>query len=92
MKRALVWMRRDLRIQDHTALIEACKSCDEVLLAFVFDQKIIDQLPEDDKRLTFIIESINEIQAELSEKYDSKILIRYGDPIDQIPSLIKNLR
>ena len=92
MKRALVWMRRDLRIQDHTALIEASRSCDEVLLAFIFDKNIIDQLPKDDKRLTFIIESINEIQAELSEKYDSKILIRYGDPINEIPSLIKKYK
>ena len=89
MSKALVWLRRDIRIQDHTALIEACKKHDEVLITFVLDKNIIDKLPENDRRMTFIIESLSELNKVLNEKYDSGIIIKYGDPAEEIPKIIK---
>jgi deoxyribodipyrimidine photo-lyase len=46
MKRGLVWLRRDLRIHDHAALSAALQSCEQVFLAFIFDQTILDPLKD----------------------------------------------
>jgi len=35
--RALVWLRRDLRLDDNTALAQACTASKEVVIAFVLD-------------------------------------------------------
>jgi deoxyribodipyrimidine photo-lyase len=37
MSKALVWLRRDLRIDDHAALYHALKRHEQVYVAFVFD-------------------------------------------------------
>ena len=41
----LVWLRRDLRIDDNAALQLALASCRHVHCAFVFDSDILDPLP-----------------------------------------------
>ena len=47
---ALVWFRRDLRIEDHAALYHACRSARRVWCAFVFDRDILDPLPRADRQ------------------------------------------
>lgn len=91
MSKALVWMRRDLRLHDHYALSEALKNHDEVYLTFIFDKLILDKLPEEDKRLTFIHQGLCEIEEKLQEK-GSSLLIRHGDPTEEIPKLAKSLK
>ena len=90
MSKALVWMRRDIRLYDHRALSEATKDCDEVYLVFNFDPNILDSLPEDDRRLTFIIESLKDVEENLN-KVDSSLIISHGDPTEEIPKLCKKL-
>lgn len=91
MTKALVWMRRDLRLHDHHALSQALAENNEVYLVFVFDKKILGVLPEKDKRVTFIHQGLVDIEANL-EKQDSSLLIRHGDPIEEIPKLIKEFK
>ena len=63
----LVWLRRDLRLFDHTALQTAIRLGRPLAAVFVFDRDIIDDLPADDRRLSFIHESISEMQAALRQ-------------------------
>lgn len=91
MSKALVWMRRDLRLHDHHALSVALKDHDEVYLTFIFDRLILDKLPTQDKRLTFIHDGLIEIEKKLQEK-GSSLLIRQGDPTLEIPKLAKELK
>ena len=44
MDSALVWFRRDLRLDDHAALYHALKQARRVYCAFVFDRDILDPL------------------------------------------------
>ena len=90
MKKSLVWIRRDIRMTDHTALSAACANSDEVHLVFVFDPKIIDKLPEDDKRITFIMEALHELNTELKQQ-GSGINILYGDPLVEIPEIVSKV-
>ena len=64
----LVWLRRDLRLFDHTALQTAIRLGRPLAAVFVFDRDILDDLPADDRRLSFIHESISEMQAALHAK------------------------
>lgn len=86
----LCWLRRDLRIHDHAALSKAL-SLGETYLVFVFDSLILGKLKnKEDKRLTFIIDSLKEIETQVQKK-GSSILIRYGDPVEIIPTLAMEL-
>ncbi|HWH38461.1 MAG TPA: deoxyribodipyrimidine photo-lyase, partial [Usitatibacter sp.] len=57
----LVWFRRDLRDFDHAALAAALAAHDRVHCAFVFDTEILDPLPRDDARVTFIHDCVAEL-------------------------------
>ena len=62
--RGLVWLRRDLRTQDHTALHQALAECRQVYCAFVFDRDILEALPQRaDRRVAFIHGALMEIEA-----------------------------
>ncbi len=63
-----MWLRRDLRLFDHTALQTAIRLGRPLAAVFVFDRDILDDLPADDRRLSFIHESISEMQAALRAK------------------------
>lgn len=91
MKRALVWSRRDLRVSDHVALAKATEEADEVAVVFVFDRNILDRLQDkDDRRLTFLRASLDEVDARLRER-GSALITRYGDPIELIPKLASEI-
>jgi deoxyribodipyrimidine photo-lyase len=53
-----VWLRRDLRVDDHAALYHALRAARQVWCAFVFDRAILDPLPRADRRVEFIRDSL----------------------------------
>lgn len=83
----LVWFRRDLRLQDNTALHSALQQCERVICAFVFDTDILSPLPRADRRVEFIRESLVELQAALS----GQLSVLQGRPQDCIPALAREL-
>lgn len=87
-KTALVWLRRDLRLRDHTALAQATATHETVHIAFVYDTNILDQLTnKNDRRLHFIHQSLEEIHRKTKS-----LITLYGDPIDLIPKLAEELK
>ena len=46
MQKALVWLRRDLRLYDNAALHHALKESKQVWLAFIFDTDILTPLKQ----------------------------------------------
>ena len=61
----LVWFRRDLRTADQAALYRALTQCKQVHCAFVLDREILDGLPRRDRRVEFILASLEELDASL---------------------------
>lgn len=87
----ICWIRRDLRLHDHAALSSALEK-GETTLVFVFDPHILDKLKnKEDRRVTFIYQSLREIETEV-QKHGSSLIIKYGNPEDVIPSLAQELR
>ena len=88
MKINIFWFRRDLRLDDNTALDKALSSGLPVLPVFIFDTNIIEELQPDDPRINFIYESLARINAELN-KTGSSVLIRKGDPAETWKELME---
>ena len=57
-------------------------------LIFCFDKNILDKLPKNDKRLTFIIEALRELNEETT-KHGGELIILHGDPALEIPMYLK---
>ena len=90
MSAALVWFRRDLRVQDHAALHHALKRHSRVYCVFVFDTGILDPLPRRDRRVEFILRAVEEVAAALREM-GGALIVRHGDPLLEIPRLVEEL-
>lgn len=85
------WFRRDLRLKDNAGLYHALKNHDCVLPLFIFDQNILKDLPQDDRRVLFIHRTILELKSELRKK-GSDLLVRYGQPLDVYKKLISEFK
>lgn len=81
MKISIFWFRRDLRLEDNTALIHAINSGLPVLPIFIFDSQIIQELSNNDPRINFIYKNLKSIHQEL-EKLGSGLLCMKGNPED----------
>jgi deoxyribodipyrimidine photo-lyase len=95
--RALVWMRRDLRSDDHAALYHALRAARQVWCAFVFDRAILDALPRADRRVAFIRDSLVDLDAQLRALGLSHgvegcgLIVRHDDARRAVPALAAEL-
>ncbi|MCA0240315.1 MAG: DNA photolyase family protein [Proteobacteria bacterium] len=95
--RALVWLRRDLRVDDHAALYHALRAARQVWCAFVFDRRILDPLPRADRRVEFIRDSLVGVDAELRAAGAAHgvqgcgLIVRHGPAAEQIGALARQL-
>ena len=90
----LVWFRRDLRLDDHTALSTALKHAKHVHAAFVFDTAILAKLPRQDRRVAFIHASLHELDAAWRERAantEAGLLVRHGEAIHEMVQLAQHL-
>jgi deoxyribodipyrimidine photo-lyase len=87
----IFWFRRDLRLEDNKALFESLQNGEAVLPIFIFDSFILDQLPKDDARVSFIHDLLANINTELQKKGKS-LSVFFGEPIAIIEKLITENR
>ncbi len=83
----LYWMRRDLRLHDNHGLYEALKSGFPVIPVFIFDSNILDELPRDDARVTFIHKTVSIIKDDLVQR-GSDLKVYFGDPLEVYKKII----
>ncbi|MCW9037692.1 deoxyribodipyrimidine photo-lyase [Altibacter sp.] len=75
----IFWFRRDLRLDDNVGFYKALHGKHPVLPIFIFDTEILDELPEDDARVSFIFETLQNMRKEL-QKHGSSIALYHGSP------------
>ena len=90
-KHSICWIRRDLRLLDHVALGAAKQNSDFVTVVFVFDTNILDHLDRDDRRVTFLHQSLQELHTKL-QSMGSGLVVLQGDPVVEIPAVAKILQ
>ncbi len=97
LESALVWLRRDLRVDDHAALYHALRAARQVWCVFVFDRAILDPLPRQDRRVEFIRDSLVGVDAELRALAASHgiegagLIVRHGQAHEELPRLAQQL-
>ena len=86
---SIFWFRRDIRLEDNIGLSQATKSKYPVIPIFIFDEKITLNLPKNDTRINFIYKNLKKLDDLLLEKFNSKLQVFKGDPIDIINRIVK---
>ncbi|MCI2227575.1 DNA photolyase family protein [Polaribacter sp. MSW13] len=84
----IFWFRRDLRLDDNCGLFHALNSKKKVLPIFIFDKEILERLPKDDARVTFIHQELENLNNQL-KKIESSLTVFYGTPKDVFTNLIQ---
>lgn len=82
-KRSIMWFRRDLRIADNPALLEAIASADEIVPVFILDKKLIGA--SGSKRLAYLGQSLRC----LDESLGNSLHVMVGDQVDVLNELIQ---
>jgi len=75
---SVFWFRRDLRLEDNIGLMQALNGDHPVIPMFIFDSEIIDSLPRNDARISFIYSCLEKINRELNLK-GSSLLVKKGN-------------
>jgi deoxyribodipyrimidine photo-lyase len=89
--RSLHIFRRDLRIEDNTALNAALVSSKEVIPCFIFNDAQVAPHPyRSVNGLAFMIESLRELSSDIS-KAGGELLVLHGTHHDVVARLIKEL-
>ena len=85
----LVWLKRDLRLEDNEAIVNAFDSKHPVLLLYIFEQVLIEDAHYSMRHWDFIKQSLLGLNKQL-EGYDSKILIVSSDIIAVVNQLLNH--
>ena len=85
MKKQILWFRRDLRVEDSALL---AYGTGEVLPIFIFDKNILEKLPKNDVRVSFIYRSVCELKQQL-QTLGLDLEVFYGEPYDIIQNLVQ---
>lgn len=100
---SLVWLRRDLRLEDNKAILKAQNIGQNFAICFVFDKNILNPLKSEsfivkdtdgfviDNRIYFIYHSLKELDGEL-KKIGSRLILKYGFAHQVIPELVNKLQ
>ena len=84
----IFWFRRDLRLDDNVGFLNALKSDHPVLPIFIFDKAILDHLPKDDARVTFIYNTLQNMRNTLQGEHQSSIAMYHDNPKDVFKTLM----
>ena len=85
---AVVWLKRDLRLQDHEALHKALHSSKRVLLLYVFETFLQEDSHTSERHWNFIKESLQELNSQL-QPLQTKVLCVQGKLLEVLETLLK---
>jgi deoxyribodipyrimidine photo-lyase len=77
VRTTVVLFTRDLRVHDHPALVEACRTSDEVVPLFVLDPRLLGRSPNRDR---FLLESLEDLDASLARR-GGRLFVRSGEVV-----------
>ncbi len=90
LKSALMWFRRDLRLDDNAALFHALKAARQVHCVFGFDREILDAPPRRDRRVVLIHQSL-QVLGEALRALGGGLRVVHGVARDEVTALAAQL-
>ena len=95
MSTCVVWFRKSLRLHDNPALTEACldNETTSIIPLYVLDPAVLGQNYENlgPSRLSFLFESLRDLDSRLTSEFGSKLIILQGDPQTALESIGQKL-
>jgi deoxyribodipyrimidine photo-lyase len=82
---ALMWFRRDLRLYDLPALLDAAAADGDVLACYVLDPRL--EASSGPRRLQYLYDALRNVR----DRLDGRLLITRGRPDQRIPELAKEI-
>jgi deoxyribodipyrimidine photo-lyase len=86
---SIFWFRRDLRLEDNTALSTALRTRKNILPIFIFDENILNELENNDPRVYFIYQSLEAIDETLKQHNSSLYCVK-GNPLQVWKQLLQD--
>lgn len=99
----IVWFRNDLRVEDNNTLNEAIQSVDRkkldaIVPFYCYDRELLEgksrllKVPRcGPHRRNFLIESVENLRANVAKRLNSKLFLAYGDPVYELSQLIDKI-
>jgi deoxyribodipyrimidine photo-lyase len=84
------WFRRDLRVQDNTALYAALTSGQPVVPLFVLDDRLLRSPRAGALRVAFLLRALHSLDKSL-QRYGTRLLVQQGDPRVIVPALVEDI-
>ncbi|TFV56500.1 deoxyribodipyrimidine photo-lyase [Mycobacterium sp. PS03-16] len=81
----VLWFRRDLRLRDLPALLEAAQADGEVLACYVLDPRL--HASSGPRRLQYLHDALRDLRDQL----DGRLLVTEGRPEQRIPALVREV-
>ena len=86
MKAIIVWLRNDLRVHDHPALVTAVADAEMVIPVFILNDAILHGRHGSANRNRFLLESLADLAASL-QALGSDLVIRSGNAAEELQKL-----
>ncbi|MEM6632562.1 MAG: DASH family cryptochrome [Bacteroidota bacterium] len=93
MKRAIVWFRNDLRLQDHEVLHKVLNIAEEIIPVYCWDPRAwdkdsFDHVKTGPYRTRFLWESLQDLDASLKD-HGNQLWVLLGKPEEVLPKIAK---
>lgn len=85
---AIHWFRKDLRLHDNPALLEALSECRVFYGLYIFDPASAREAPVSANKWQFLLESLQDLDSSLKQ-CRSRLYVLRGQPTDVLPQLFK---
>jgi deoxyribodipyrimidine photo-lyase len=83
----VLWFRRDLRLDDHPALVDACRR-GPVLPLFILDPHLLLHPETGPARVAFLLASLKALDGDLRRR-GSRLLVRRGEPATALTAVVR---
>ena len=87
----IVWLKRDLRLEDHPPLRQALLSKRRVLILYVFEDILIEDPHYSSRHFEFIKQSIHNLNTQL-KPFNSKVITAKGSVVKSLKSISKKFK
>ncbi|XP_050387503.1 uncharacterized protein LOC126803813 [Argentina anserina] len=85
---AVVWLKHDLRVDDHPALLAAADHSGAIPL-YVFDHRILSRF--EDERLEMVVVALEDLRKCLRDK-GTNLMVRFGNAENVIQEIVEKVR
>lgn len=82
----VVWLKRDLRLRDHSALYHAAQQPGHLLLVYVFEPELLADPHYSARHWRFVWHSLDDLNGQL-KPFNSQVLVTHGQFTDLLASL-----